>query len=75
MDFVNLHMHTSLGSMLDALSDVDELFKKIKSLGQKALAITEHGTLASYFKAYEASKKYQIKFLKVKHKRLKSLIR
>lgn len=63
MDFVNLHMHTSLGSMLDALSDVDGLFIKIKSLGQKALAITEHGTLASYFKAYEASKKYQIKYI------------
>jgi len=62
-DFVNLHAHTNLGSMLDALVSVDDLFDKVKELGQKALAITDHGTLAAHYDAFRAYKRTGIKFI------------
>lgn len=63
IDFVSLHTHTCLGSMLDALNNVDALFEKVKSLGQKALAITDHGTMAAHYDAYKASQKTGVKFI------------
>lgn len=63
MDFVNLHAHTSLGSMLDALVGVDALFNKVKEYGQKALAITDHGTMAAHYDAVKASEKTGVKFV------------
>jgi DNA polymerase-3 subunit alpha len=62
-DFVNLHVHTNLGSLLDSLQDVDDLFDLVNLKGQKALAITDHGTLAAFFDAYKASKRTGIKFI------------
>lgn len=62
-DFVNLHVHTNIGSQLDALADVNDLFKKAKEFGQKAMAITDHGTLAGHLDAYKASKKTGVKFI------------
>lgn len=61
--FVNLHCHTNLGSMLDALTDVDELFDRAKELGQEAIAITDHGTMAAHYDAFKASKRTGIKFI------------
>lgn len=63
IEFVNLHAHTNLGSMLDAMCGVDELFDRVKELGQKALAITDHGTLAAHFDAYKAYKRTGVKFI------------
>lgn len=63
VEFVNLHSHTNLGSMLDAMCGIDELFDKIKELGQKALAITDHGTLAAHFDAFKAYKRTGVKFI------------
>lgn len=62
-DFVNLHAHTNLGSMLDALIGVDELFDKAAELDQKAIAITDHGTLAAHLDAFWAYKRTGIKFI------------
>lgn len=62
-EFVNLHAHTSLGSMLDALNDVNELFDKVAEYGQRALAITDHGTLAAHFDAFHAYKRTGVKFI------------
>jgi DNA polymerase III alpha subunit len=62
-DFVNIHTHTNLGSMLDALSGVDELFDRVKELGQKAIAVTDHGTLAAHFDSFKAYKRTGIKFI------------
>jgi len=62
-DFVNLHAHTNLGSMLDALIGVDELFNRVAELGQKAVAVTDHGTLAAHLDAFGAYKKTGIKFI------------
>ena len=62
-DFVHIHSHTNLGSMLDALVGVDDLFNRAKELGQPALAITDHGTLAAHYDAFFASKKTGVKFI------------
>lgn len=62
-EFVNLHAHTNLGSMLDALSYVDDLFNKADELGQKALAITDHGTLGGHYDAFQAYKRTGVKFI------------
>lgn len=44
IDFVHLHVHTQY-SILDGASDIYTLVEKVKSDGQKALAITDHGNM------------------------------
>jgi len=51
--FVNLHNHTALGSMLDSMIRVDELFDKCKELEQPACAVTDHGTCTSFYDLYK----------------------
>lgn len=63
IEFVHLHAHTNLGSMLDALQSVDDLFDLVNLKGQKALAITDHGTLAAHFDAFKAYKRTGVKFI------------
>lgn len=62
-EFVSIHNHTSIGSMLDALISVDDLFNKVKEFGQKAVAITDHGTLGAFYDAFQAYKRTGIKFI------------
>jgi DNA polymerase-3 subunit alpha len=62
-NIVGLHCHTAQGSMLDAMTNVYDMFKKASELGQPALAISDHGTAASWFDARKASVKYGVKFL------------
>lgn len=62
-NFVGLHCHTSQGSMLDAMTNVYDMFKKASELKMPALAISDHGTAASWFDARKASLKYGVKFL------------
>ena len=61
--YVHLHSHTSIGSMQDAMTSVDAMFKRAKEFGQTALAITDHGTMAATFDARKSAKKYGIKFI------------
>ena len=44
MDFVHLHLHTEF-SLLDGACRLDGLFEQVKSIGQKAVAITDHGVM------------------------------
>lgn len=60
MDFCHLHVHTQY-SLLDGLCDLEELVCKAKNLGQKALAITDHGTLSGIVEFYKECKKQGIK--------------
>ena len=62
-EFVGLHCHTSQGSMVDAMTNVYDMFKKAAELKQPALAITDHGYCSSWFDARKASLKYGVKFL------------
>jgi DNA polymerase-3 subunit alpha len=43
-DFVHLHLHTDY-SMMDGCQKPEQLFNRIKALGQKKLAITNHGNM------------------------------
>ena len=62
-NFVHLHCHTSIGSMTDSMARVDELFKRATELGQKAICITDHGTMAGVFDARKASVKHGVKYI------------
>ena len=46
-EFVNLHLHTHY-SVQDSTIKVPELFYKIEQLGQKAVAITDHGSIEGW---------------------------
>ena len=43
-EFVHLHLHTEY-SLLDGFARIDRLFDKVKDLGMKAVAITDHGSM------------------------------
>lgn len=47
-DFVHLHVHSD-SSQLDGCGKITDYVKKAKQLGHKALALTEHGTMRSYY--------------------------
>lgn len=59
-DYVHLHNHTH-HSLLDGLTKVDELVARVKDLGMKAVAITDHGTLSGTIEFYKACKAQGIK--------------
>lgn len=61
-DFVSLHNQTDF-SILDSLVPPKALLKRAKELGQKAIAITDHGTLASAWDAWKASKDTGVKLI------------
>lgn len=61
--FVSLHNHTEVGSPQDGMNDVDELFKRAKDVDHPAIAITDHGTMAAHYDAWEASKKTGVKLI------------
>ena len=62
MGFTHLHLHTEY-SLLDGATKVGELFEHVKSLGQDAVAITEHGNMGAVVKKYNAAKKAGVKLI------------
>lgn len=61
--FVSLHNHTELGSPLDGMNDVNQLFDQAKSLNHRAIAITDHGTLTAHYDCYKASQRTGVKLI------------
>ena len=61
-DFVSLHNQTDF-SILDSLISPKALFKRAKELGQTAIAITDHGTVAAAWDAWKASKDTGVKLI------------
>jgi len=59
-DFVHLHLHTEY-SLLDGAAKIDGLFDACKKLGQKSVAITDHGAMYGVVKFFENAKKRGIK--------------
>jgi len=51
-DFVHLHNHTEF-SLLDGLSKIDEMIKRVKELNMKAIAITDHGNMFGVINFYK----------------------
>lgn len=61
-DFVSLHNQTEF-SILDSLITPKALFKRAKELGQTAIAVTDHGSLAGAWDAWKASKDTGVKLI------------
>jgi len=59
-DFVHLHVHSEY-SMLDGLGRIKELVKEAKRLGQKSLALTDHGVMHGAIEFFRACKDNEIK--------------
>jgi len=54
-DFVHLHLHTEF-SLLDGACRIDELLDQAVALGQKAVAVTEHGNMFSSVVFHDAAR-------------------
>lgn len=59
-DFVHLHLHTEY-STLDGINRVDVLPDHIVDMGQKAVAITDHGNIAGSYRFVKECRKRDIK--------------
>ncbi len=59
-DFVHLHVHTEY-SLLDGACRINGLMKRVKELGQTAVAITDHGNMYGAMEFVQAAKKNDIK--------------
>ncbi len=59
-DFVHIHTHSEY-SLLDGLGRVKDLVKEAKKLGQKALALTDHGSMHGAVEFFRACKGADIK--------------
>ena len=59
-EFTHLHLHTDY-SLLDGACDVDKLVKRVYSLGQTAVAMTDHGNIYGAVHFFNAAKEQGIK--------------
>jgi DNA polymerase-3 subunit alpha len=59
-EFVHLHLHTDY-SLLDGACGVDGLIKRVGDIGQKAVAMTDHGNIYGTVEFVEAATKAGIK--------------
>ena len=59
-EFVHLHLHTEY-SLLDGGNRIDELVARVKALGMKSVAVTDHGNLYGAVEFYEAARKAGIR--------------
>ncbi len=59
-DFVHLHVHSEY-SLLDGACRLKELVQRVKSLGQSAVAVTDHGNMYAAIDFYDVCKSEGIK--------------
>jgi len=59
-DFTHLHVHTEY-SMLDGAASIDKLVRRVAALGQKSVAITDHGNLHGAYVFYQKCNELGIK--------------
>ncbi len=60
MSFVHLHVHSEY-SLLDGACRIPRLIERVQSLGQNAVAITDHGVMYGAVDFYKAAKAPGIK--------------
>jgi DNA polymerase-3 subunit alpha len=60
MSFVHLHTHSHY-SLLDGLSKVDDLVKRVKQMDMPAIALTDHGNMYGAIEFYKECHKAEIK--------------
>jgi DNA polymerase-3 subunit alpha len=59
-DFTHLHLHTEY-SLLDGACDITKLVDRVASLGQKSVAMTDHGNIYGAVHFFEAAKTKGVK--------------
>ena len=59
--FTHLHIHTTQGSLLDSILKVEDAVKFASENGMKAMALTDHGSMASFVNFVKECNKYDIK--------------
>jgi DNA polymerase-3 subunit alpha len=59
LDFVHLHCHSEFSP--DGMGNIEDLITHVANIGQKALAITDHGTLGNLVQHWLQCKKHGIK--------------
>lgn len=59
-EFVHLHVHT-VHSPLDGLTRMPELASRVKKLGMRAVAVTDHGSMAGIPKLWDECKEVGVK--------------
>lgn len=59
--FVNLHVHSAIGSLLDSVARVPDIVKFAKEHNQIAVALTDHGKMSGFVDLYKECKNAGIK--------------
>jgi len=59
-EFTHLHLHTEY-SLLDGACDLNKLMERVSALGQKSVAMTDHGNIYGAVHFFEAAQKQGIK--------------
>ena len=62
MSFVSLHSHSD-HSLRDGFQSVEDMMKYASSIGQNAVALTDHGTMSGCGEGFRFADKYGIKFI------------
>ena len=59
--FINLHVHSAIGSLLDSILTVEQAVKYAADNGQSHIALTDHGTMHGFVEQVKLCKKYGVK--------------
>jgi DNA polymerase-3 subunit alpha len=59
-DFVHLHTHSDM-SQLDGCATINSYTKVAKKRGNRAIAITDHGTMRGYYELHKATEEHGVK--------------
>ena len=59
-DFVHLHVHSDY-SLLYGAASINNIVERVSSLGQKAVALTDHGNMFAALTFFRACKEKNIK--------------
>ena len=61
MSFVNLHVHSAQGSLLDSILTIEQMVKYAVDNSQPAIALSDHGTMHGFVDQVELCNKHGIK--------------
>lgn len=59
--YVNLHVHSAIGSLLDSILTIEQIVKYAVDNNQPAIAVSDHGTMHGFVDQVELCNKYGIK--------------